>query len=93
MARATSERLPNARMKEYELAFHGFEVPTTNLLCGVEGQGFKQPMQTFESARIQTAARALAQAALDPGNPAFGGHLAPFGRFGVCWSRRKSKSV
>jgi alkylation response protein AidB-like acyl-CoA dehydrogenase len=73
MARATSERLPNARMKEYELAFHGFEVPTTNLLGGVEGQGFKQPMQTLESARIQTAARALAQAALDPGNPAFGG--------------------
>jgi (2S)-methylsuccinyl-CoA dehydrogenase len=53
-------------MKEYELAFDGFEA---NLLGGVEGQGFKQLMQTFESARIQTAARALgvAQAALDLG--------------------------
>ena len=56
-------------MKEYELAFDGFEVPAANLLGGVEGQGFKQLMQTFESARIQTAARALgvAQAALDLG--------------------------
>ena len=56
-------------MKEYELAFDGFEVPGANLLGGVEGQGFKQLMQTFESARIQTAARALgvAQAALDLG--------------------------
>ena len=38
-----------------------------NLLGGVEGQGFKQLMQTFESARIQTAARAIgvAQNALD----------------------------
>ena len=56
-------------MKEYELAFDGFKVPVDNLLGGVEGQGFKQLMQTFESARIQTAARALgvAQAALDLG--------------------------
>jgi (2S)-methylsuccinyl-CoA dehydrogenase len=56
-------------MKEYELAFDGFAVPADNLLGGVEGQGFKQLMQTFESARIQTAARALgvAQAALDLG--------------------------
>ncbi|HKH33173.1 MAG TPA: acyl-CoA dehydrogenase family protein [Beijerinckiaceae bacterium] len=56
-------------MKEYELAFDGFAVPAANLLGGVEGQGFKQLMQTFESARIQTAARALgvAQAALDLG--------------------------
>src|SRR3954451_4534417 len=46
-------------MKEYELAFDGFEVPAENLLGGVEGQGFRQLMQTFESARIQTAARAL----------------------------------
>ena len=45
-------------MKEYELAFDGFEVKAENLLGGVEGQGFKQLMQTFESARIQTAARA-----------------------------------
>ena len=54
-------------MKEYELGFDGFEVKADNLLGGVEGQGFKQLMQTFESARIQTAARAIgvAQSALD----------------------------
>ena len=56
-------------MKEYELGFDGFKVKGENLLGGVEGQGFKQLMQTFESARIQTAARAIgvAQAALDLG--------------------------
>ncbi len=54
-------------MKEYELAFDGFLVNTENLLGGVEGLGFKQLMQTFESARIQTAARAIgvAQAAME----------------------------
>jgi (2S)-methylsuccinyl-CoA dehydrogenase len=54
-------------MKEYEIAFDGFEVPAANLLGGVEGFGFKQLMQTFESARIQTAARAIgvAQAAME----------------------------
>ena len=46
-------------MKEYTLAFDGFRVPEENLLGGVPGQGFKQLMATFESARIQTAARAL----------------------------------
>ncbi|KZL16880.1 acyl-CoA dehydrogenase family protein [Pseudovibrio sp. Ad26] len=56
-------------MKEYEIAFDGFEVKDENLLGQVEGQGFKQLMQTFESARIQTAARAIgvAQCALDLG--------------------------
>ncbi|SDU38192.1 acyl-CoA dehydrogenase family protein [Stappia sp. ES.058] len=56
-------------MKEYEIAFDGFEVAHDNLLGQVEGQGFKQLMQTFEGARIQTAARALgvAQSALDLG--------------------------
>jgi (2S)-methylsuccinyl-CoA dehydrogenase len=56
-------------MKEYEIAFDGFEVPAANLLGREEGQGFKQLMQTFESARIQTAARAVgvAQSALDLG--------------------------
>jgi (2S)-methylsuccinyl-CoA dehydrogenase len=56
-------------MKEYELAFDGFAVDSANLLGGVEGQGFKQLMQTFESARIQTAARAIgvAQSALEIG--------------------------
>jgi (2S)-methylsuccinyl-CoA dehydrogenase len=54
-------------MKEYEIAFDAFEVPAENLLGGVEGLGFKQLMQTFESARIQTAARAIgvAQAAME----------------------------
>jgi (2S)-methylsuccinyl-CoA dehydrogenase len=54
-------------MKEFEIAFDGFAVKTENLLGGVEGLGFKQLMQTFESARIQTAARAIgvAQAAME----------------------------
>ncbi len=54
-------------MKEYELGFDGFKVKEENLLGGETGQGFKQLMQTFESARIQTAARAIgvAQCALD----------------------------
>jgi len=54
-------------MKEYELGFDGFEVDAENLLGGVEGLGFKQLMQTFEAARIQTAARAIgvAQNALE----------------------------
>jgi len=56
-------------MKEYELGFDGFRVKGENLLGGVPGQGFKQLMQTFESARIQTAARAIgvAQSALEVG--------------------------
>ncbi|MGH1424512.1 MAG: acyl-CoA dehydrogenase family protein [Pseudooceanicola sp.] len=56
-------------MKEYELGFDDFRVKGENLLGGEEGKGFKQLMQTFESARIQTAARAIgvAQSALDVG--------------------------
>ena len=56
-------------MKEYDISFDGFEVPADHLLGGVEGQGFKQLMETFEAARIQTAARAVgvAQCALDLG--------------------------
>tara|TARA_R110002051_G_scaffold20631_3_gene55975 strand:+ start:11620 stop:13290 length:1671 start_codon:yes stop_codon:yes gene_type:complete len=56
-------------MKEYELAFDGFKVKGENLLGGQTGKGFKQLMQTFESARIQTAARAIgvAASALDVG--------------------------
>ncbi len=46
-------------MKEYEIGFEEFEVPSANLLGSEEGQGFKQLMTTFESARIQTAARAI----------------------------------
>ncbi|MBL1255375.1 acyl-CoA dehydrogenase family protein [Methylocystis sp. Sn-Cys] len=56
-------------MKEFEIGFDNFEVPAENLLGGEEGKGFKHLMETFESARIQTAARALgvAQCALDLG--------------------------
>jgi len=56
-------------MKEYEIGFDGFEVAREHLLGGREGQGFKQLMMTFESARIQTAARAIGvgQAALETG--------------------------
>jgi len=46
-------------MKEYEIAFDGFEVPADGLLGDDPGHGFRQLMRTFESARIQTAARAL----------------------------------
>jgi (2S)-methylsuccinyl-CoA dehydrogenase len=75
-------------MKEYELGFDGFEVPARNLLGEAEGQGFKQLMQTFESARIQTAARAVgvAQAALETAREyaldrsAFGKRLIEFPR-------------
>ena len=54
-------------MKEFDISFDAFAVPVTQLLGGVEGQGFKQLMTTFEAARIQTAARAIgvAQSAMD----------------------------
>ena len=54
-------------MKEYEIAFDNFHVNKSNLLGGEEGKGFRQLMKTFESARIQTAARAVgvAQQAID----------------------------
>jgi (2S)-methylsuccinyl-CoA dehydrogenase len=75
-------------MKEFEIGFDGFEVAGGNLLGGTEGQGFKQLMQTFESARIQTAARAIgvAQAAMELGRRyaeeriQFGGPLIAFPR-------------
>ena len=75
-------------MKEYEISFENFRVPAANLLGGVEGQGFKQLMQTFESARIQTGARALgvAQNALELGSayardrPQFGRPIIQFPR-------------
>ncbi|MEM7527313.1 MAG: acyl-CoA dehydrogenase family protein [Pseudomonadota bacterium] len=77
-------------MKEYTLALDGHRVAGDALLGGVEGQGFKQLMQTFESARIQTAARAVgvAQNALDVGlryaqeRVAFGRPILDFGRVG-----------
>ncbi|SIT79726.1 acyl-CoA dehydrogenase family protein [Pontibaca methylaminivorans] len=54
-------------MKEYEIGFDNFRVSGEGLLGGEENKGFKQLMETFESARIQTAARAIgvAQSALD----------------------------
>ncbi|MBB3266701.1 (2S)-methylsuccinyl-CoA dehydrogenase [Azospirillum sp. OGB3] len=75
-------------MKEYEIGFDGFAVPRDNLLGGVEGQGFKQLMATFESARVQTAARAVgvAQNAMELGlryaqeRVQFGRPLAAFPR-------------
>jgi (2S)-methylsuccinyl-CoA dehydrogenase len=75
-------------MREYDIAFDGFEVPAASLLGGVEGRGFKQLMETFETARIQTAARAVgvAQSALDlgiayaQGRQQFGKPIAAFPR-------------
>jgi (2S)-methylsuccinyl-CoA dehydrogenase len=68
-------------MKEYEISFDDFRVPAGQLLGGVEGQGFKQLMATFESARIQTAARAVgvAQSAMDLGL-AYGLQRIQFGK-------------
>ncbi|PTV96228.1 (2S)-methylsuccinyl-CoA dehydrogenase [Rhodobacter aestuarii] len=77
-------------MKEYELGFDGFRVKGENLLGGETGKGFKQLMETFESARIQTAARAVgvAQAACEIGmqyaidRKQFGKSLIEFPRVG-----------
>jgi (2S)-methylsuccinyl-CoA dehydrogenase len=74
-------------MKQYELVFDGFEVPISALLGGVEGAGFKHVMESFVSARIQTAARAVgvAQSALDQavgysGQRQFGAPIIAFPR-------------
>ncbi len=82
-------------MKEYELGFDEFVVPAESLLGGVEGQGFKQLMQTFEVARIQTAARAVgvAQNAMElalsyaQGRQQFGKAIKEFPRVGgkIAW--------
>jgi len=79
-------------MKEYEIAFEGFRVPAANLLGGVEGQGFKQLMETFESARIQTGARALgvAQNALELG-AAYARERAQFGKAIIGFPRVAAK--
>ena len=54
-------------MKEFDLSFDGFEVSADSLLGETESGAFKQLLSTFESARIQTAARAVGvtQAALE----------------------------
>jgi (2S)-methylsuccinyl-CoA dehydrogenase len=79
-------------MKEFEIRFEEFEVKAENLLGGVEGQGFKQLMQTFESARIQTAARAVgvAQNALDLGLK-YAGNRNQFGKAIVKFPRVADK--
>jgi (2S)-methylsuccinyl-CoA dehydrogenase len=79
-------------MKEFEIGFDGFAVPAENLLGGVEGQGFKQLMQTFEAARVQTAARAVgvAQNALDLGL-AYAVERRQFGRSIVAFPRIADK--
>jgi (2S)-methylsuccinyl-CoA dehydrogenase len=79
-------------MKEYTVGFDGFRVADENLLGGVEGQGFKQLMQTFESARIQTAARAIgvAQNALEVGLR-YAGERRQFGRALVAFPRVADK--
>ena len=46
-------------MKEYEIGLDDIKVNKKQLLGEEEGKGFKQLMETFESARIQTAARAV----------------------------------
>ncbi len=79
-------------MKEYEIAFDGFVVPAEGLLGGVEGQGFKQLMATFESARVQTAARAVgvAQNALELGL-AYALERSQFGRKLIAFPRVAGK--
>jgi (2S)-methylsuccinyl-CoA dehydrogenase len=79
-------------MKEYEIGFEDFRVPVANLLGGVEGQGFKQLMETFESARIQTGARALgvAQNALELG-AVYARDRAQFGRAIIGFPRVANK--
>jgi (2S)-methylsuccinyl-CoA dehydrogenase len=81
-------------MKEFDISFDGFAVPSANLLGQVEGQGFKQLMQTFEAARIQTAARAIgvAQAALDLGLR-YGTERIQFGKPIVSYPRVADKLV
>ncbi len=81
-------------MKEFDISFDGFAVPAENLLGGEEGQGFKQLMQTFEAARIQTAARAIgvAQCALDLGLK-YGSERVQFGKPIVAFPRVADKLV
>lgn len=81
-------------MKEYEISFDGFEVPKANLLGSEEGQGFKQLMETFEAARIQTAARAIgvAQCALELGLR-YADERAQFGKSIVKFPRVYDKLV
>ena len=79
-------------MKEYEIAFDGFAVDAAHLLGRREGQGFKQLMATFESARIQTAARSVgvAQRAMELAL-AYAGERRQFGRPLIAFPRVAGK--
>jgi len=68
-------------MRSYALTFERAWVPAANLLGMQEGQGFYQLMETYEVARIQTAARAVgvAQAAFEAAL-AYAGARRQFGR-------------
>ncbi|HLJ70355.1 MAG TPA: acyl-CoA dehydrogenase family protein [Roseiarcus sp.] len=81
-------------MKEFEIAFDGFQIPASGLLGGQEGLGFKQLMATFESARIQTAARAVgvAQSALELGL-AYAKERRQFGKPLIAFPRVADKLV
>ena len=63
----TFEKLGYKGVDTAELVFADVPVPATNLLSGVEGQGFKHAMSGLEVGRINVAARAigLAQAAFN----------------------------
>ena len=79
-------------MKEYEIALDSIRVSKKNLLGEEEGKGFKQLMETFESARIQTAARAVgvAQNALELGLQ-YAKDRSQFGKQILKFSRISSK--
>ncbi|MDJ0993643.1 MAG: acyl-CoA dehydrogenase family protein [Dinoroseobacter sp.] len=79
-------------MKEYTVNFDDFKVKGENLLGQEEGKGFKQLMETFESARIQTAARAIgvAQSALDVGMQ-YAEDRKQFGKSLIAFPRVSSK--
>ena len=81
-------------MKEYEIAFDNFRVPAGGLLGAAEGQGFKQLMQTFESARIQTAARSIgvAQCGFELGSR-YAKERLQFGKRLICFPRVADKLV
>lgn len=53
------EKLGYKGVETTELIFEDAEVPVTNLLGGVEGQGFRHIMDGMETGRINVAARAV----------------------------------
>ena len=63
----TFDKLGYKGVDTAELVFDNVRVPTTNLLGGIEGEGFKHAMSGLEVGRINVAARAvgLAQAAFE----------------------------